>query len=350
IIDPLMPLLKDKDKDVCDAAVGALKVLGISEEEIESSQNQRELFDSYMGRFSVTSDAKGKIVKYRSPEVRTRLIQLARKLDPPPAIPEEARRALAEGKVNFEKARQPAELASAAESFKIAADLAPWWADAYYNLGLVQEQQASYEAAAENFKNYLLASPNAVDTQTVKDKIYQLEYLHKQNIDAREEAAQGDSYENKPNATDADYGKALEHYRKAVSLDPNYAYAHAYTGTALVALKRYKEALPELREGIRLGYDKDLLTYWGLSICLEKVENNTDEEINVLEAGLQKGAISSARSARGPMLALVYYRLGSAYSRKGQYQRALECHEKARAAGYDYTNDVSIEACKQKIR
>jgi tetratricopeptide (TPR) repeat protein len=81
------------------------------------------------------------------------------------------------GTAAFKVAESPDDFKLAAEEFKKASDVAPWWPEAYFNLGLVKEQQKEYEKAIFDLKLYLLAAPQGPDAKSVKQKIYEMEFL-----------------------------------------------------------------------------------------------------------------------------------------------------------------------------
>ena len=122
-----------------------------------------------------------------------KIIAIALKLNPPPAIPQEAERRMARGHVAFKTAQTPADIESAATEFLEARNQAPWWPDAYFNLGVAREKQGAYALAIAAFQGYLLARPAADDAGAVKTKIYELEFL--QEKAQKEEAARRQAQE-----------------------------------------------------------------------------------------------------------------------------------------------------------
>jgi len=110
------------------------------------------------------------------PQISQKTIAVARKLDPPPAIPEEARRHAAFASLAVKEAKDQSGYEKAIAEYLEAVCLAPWWADLYYNLAMVQEQRSHFREAAETFKLYLAASPQDPQAQVIQNKIYELEY------------------------------------------------------------------------------------------------------------------------------------------------------------------------------
>ncbi len=120
-------------------------------------------------------------------QLREKIIAVAAKLKPPPAVPEDARRFAIRGQTAARDAKRESDYVEAAQEIGKALRLAPWWADSYFNLAIVQEKAGQYAAAMRSLKLYLLAAPDAPDAAKVKDQIYALEYLQER---ARKEAGE----------------------------------------------------------------------------------------------------------------------------------------------------------------
>jgi tetratricopeptide (TPR) repeat protein len=119
-------------------------------------------------------------------DILSRIIELTKELDPPPATPEEVERYVSRGLTAITLAQAKSDYMNALEEFKKALQLAPWVPTVHYNMGLVAEQAELYEDAIQSFKFYLLAAPHASDGKQIKKKIYELEYT----IDLRKKQMQ----------------------------------------------------------------------------------------------------------------------------------------------------------------
>lgn len=106
------------------------------------------------------------------------------------AVSDDARRHLIRGRTGVEMARSPEDYRAAIEEFERAVQLAPQWADAYYNLGMVQARAGRIREAIANLKRYLELAPNAPDAAQVRDEIVALEYRLER--EAQLEALQGE--------------------------------------------------------------------------------------------------------------------------------------------------------------
>ena len=92
-----------------------------------------------------------------------------------PAIPEEARRHYVMGSTALKEASSPSDFDEAIRQFQQAVELAPWWADAYYNLGVALNARKRYADAINAWKLYLVAAPQAADARAVQDRIYAIQ-------------------------------------------------------------------------------------------------------------------------------------------------------------------------------
>lgn len=108
--------------------------------------------------------------------LRKNAITAALRMSPSPEIPAEARRHEIFSKTALVNATNPDGLNSALKQMLIAVRIAPWWADGYYNLAVIEQREHLYRQAVQSLKYYLLAAPNAPDAQAVQMKIYSLQY------------------------------------------------------------------------------------------------------------------------------------------------------------------------------
>jgi hypothetical protein len=92
-----------------------------------------------------------------------------------PAIPEEARKHFVMGTTLFKEAKTADDFTQVEGEFKQAADLAPQWPDARYNLALAKEAAGDYSGAMADLKLYQQFKLSDTEARTVQDKIYALE-------------------------------------------------------------------------------------------------------------------------------------------------------------------------------
>lgn len=118
--------------------------------------------------------------------LRGKIIALAQTMRPAPAIPEEARGHYVMAQEFAEKAKNDTERAKDSSDLKLASAgfaravaeykavllAAPWWADAYKKLAMVQKAAEQYDDAIASLNLYLTASP--ADARDAQDEIYKL--------------------------------------------------------------------------------------------------------------------------------------------------------------------------------
>jgi tetratricopeptide (TPR) repeat protein len=157
----------DFESNLFIAPLLAKKKIYQKAEQAETNGDYRKAFRLYLE----TSAHQG-----LDSDIKKRVMKLYPKINPPPAIPEEARKRAVFGMTAAKEAKDPKGLDQAIEEYRKAIQLAPWWADLYYNLAMVQEQRSHFRQAAETFKLYLAASPGDPQAQLIQNKIYELEY------------------------------------------------------------------------------------------------------------------------------------------------------------------------------
>ena len=107
---------------------------------------------------------------------RQKIIQAVRALPEPPPTPDDAVRFMARGEA-LVKMGGAGSYASAASEMEKAVLAAPWLADGYYDLGIVEESAEMYKESILNLRLYLLAAPQAANARAVQTKIYELEVM-----------------------------------------------------------------------------------------------------------------------------------------------------------------------------
>ncbi|MGD0584566.1 MAG: tetratricopeptide repeat protein [Oryzomonas sp.] len=111
--------------------------------------------------------------------LREKIIGYVHTLNTPPPITEEVRRQIIRAQTILKINRDPGQAVAELDSAML---LAPWWADGYYNLGLMQEGAGQYGDAIRSLKLCLRADPHAPNIDAIQNKIYELE-VQKENAD-----------------------------------------------------------------------------------------------------------------------------------------------------------------------
>ncbi|MEQ1919528.1 MAG: hypothetical protein ABL955_10025 [Elusimicrobiota bacterium] len=107
--------------------------------------------------------------------LRGKIIVLAKKVKPAPAVPEDARRALIRGNTAFAAAKDPSGFPRAIERFEEASILAPWWAEPYFNLAKACEGAQDFDRALRALKYYGATAATEADKRQGLDLAYALE-------------------------------------------------------------------------------------------------------------------------------------------------------------------------------
>ncbi len=137
----------------------------------EQAGKLREALTQYVAALQKTTEGSAD-----DQRLRETIIKLVQRLSPPPAVPEEAQRYMGRGQAAVEIVKGPEDFKRAIGEFQKALRSAPWLANGYYNLAVVQEKLGDFQAAMRNFKLYLLAAPGATDAQQIQARIYGLEF------------------------------------------------------------------------------------------------------------------------------------------------------------------------------
>jgi Ankyrin repeats (3 copies) len=103
------------------------------------------------------------------------ILKISDQVKPPPAIPDKAHEHMVTGATFLKGAKSPEDFQQAVAEFQKAVLAAPWWGDAYYNLGVAEEAAGDYLAAKRDLQMHLDSNPGPSDAQAAKDKIYEID-------------------------------------------------------------------------------------------------------------------------------------------------------------------------------
>lgn len=107
--------------------------------------------------------------------LREKIIKFVHTMKPAPAIPEEARRNYVMAKTLFKDAKSIQDYDDALAKFRTAVSLAPWWSEAYLDMGLAYEAAQQYTEAIDALKLYVVANPDSEKSRKAQDEIYIIE-------------------------------------------------------------------------------------------------------------------------------------------------------------------------------
>src|SRR5688572_28343648 len=108
--------------------------------------------------------------------LRERIIKLGAEIRPAPAIPEEANRAYVKGGVFKEEAKDPSGYDLAISAYRDALRVAPWWADAYFNLGVTLGLTGKFDEGIASLRLSMASVPaGSAEAREAQNRIYAIE-------------------------------------------------------------------------------------------------------------------------------------------------------------------------------
>lgn len=94
--------------------------------------------------------------------------------------PQDARRHMLRGEAAIEMAKSVDDLSLAENEFRMATEIEPTLASAWFNLGAVQARMGHYSDAMNSYRRYLALSPKAADASKVRDELVKLQFRAEQ--------------------------------------------------------------------------------------------------------------------------------------------------------------------------
>lgn len=147
--------------------------------------------------------------------LRERIMKLAREIKPLPPIPEAADAADKLGRNLYNRAKTPEEFQGAVDAFRQVTTLAPWSADAYFNLGMAEEKAGRLAAADRSFGIYLLSNPDLDSARRTRVNIARIQTT--EELMSKQVAANSITAEELLNALDGatyDCGSDAKYYHR----------------------------------------------------------------------------------------------------------------------------------------
>ncbi|HEY6168259.1 MAG TPA: hypothetical protein VI454_09490 [Verrucomicrobiae bacterium] len=141
----------------------------------DAADQAGQLYDSLRHYVAALRSWPNPIPAAANIRIREKVIRVAQKTEPRPAIPEEAQRFAIRAETLLKNAASDSEFDKVIMEFQKASNAAPWWDMPYFNLALVLEKTGNPNSAIENFRLYLQANPTAADASQVRRKMVALE-------------------------------------------------------------------------------------------------------------------------------------------------------------------------------
>lgn len=110
-----------------------------------------------------------------APDLVNRAVDMALTMTPVPVVQEAARKHAIAASSEIRSAKSKGDFAKARTEYLQALAAAPWWADAWFNLAMLDEQIGNYSEAKFCLDSYLRAAPSAPDRDTIEQKIKDLQ-------------------------------------------------------------------------------------------------------------------------------------------------------------------------------
>jgi hypothetical protein len=107
--------------------------------------------------------------------LRKKIILLSQKISPSPILPEEARKNFVMGMALLNDAKTKEDYELVITKMKNSLSFAPWYTEAYKQLGLTQELSGHFDEAIINIGFYMLSPLSETDKQKAQDEIYIIE-------------------------------------------------------------------------------------------------------------------------------------------------------------------------------
>jgi tetratricopeptide (TPR) repeat protein len=138
---------------------------------LEEARQQRKLLEQAQAKTPNERLAFYLTVLQRNPQddsLREKIVQLAATLPNPPAIPEEAQQIFIAASSQIKQATTPTALDQPIALLRKVLAVAPWWANAYYNLSRALEMSGQYGDSIQQLKYYLELNPPEADASEAR--------------------------------------------------------------------------------------------------------------------------------------------------------------------------------------
>jgi tetratricopeptide (TPR) repeat protein len=105
-------------------------------------------------------------------EIRAKIIKYVAGWSEPPSVPSKAREHVVRANYLLKQGRSASLVL---KEMTAAVDAAPWWAEGYYNLGLMHGDQKQFKEAMKMLQLFVDAAPTSPKAQEAQNKIFEFE-------------------------------------------------------------------------------------------------------------------------------------------------------------------------------
>ena len=224
----------------------------------------------------------------------------------------------------------------------------PDYEDAYYNMGIIFQQQNKLEEAIEAYKKAIALKPDYANVYNNMGVVLQEQSKPEEAIEAYKKAIAlkpdyiiaynniGNIFKNQDMLEEA-----IEAYHKVVAIKPDYADAYYNIGTVLQQQNKLEESIEAYQKALVIKPDYADV-YYNMGIVLQQ-QNKLEESIEAYQKAL----------VIKPDYADVYYNMGIVLQQQNKLEEAIKACKKALAIKPDdasaYNNMGTILQQKNKL-
>ena len=124
----------------------------------------------YTNALDRARDLSGEVGGSLDSEIRAKIIKYVAGWSEPPSVPSKAREHVVRANYLLKQGRSASLVL---EEMTAAVDAAPWWAEGYYNLGLMHGDQKQFKEAMKMLQLFVDAAPTSPKAQEAQNKIFE---------------------------------------------------------------------------------------------------------------------------------------------------------------------------------
>lgn len=138
---------------------------------VAKAQTQSDLLEGLLSDLQATA-----LESVAERNLQKAIIEFVQNMPEPPVYPTSVRRFMVRGEMALEMNAGPEGYGRAADEYRAATRTAPWLAETYFNLGIVEEKAGEMSAAISAYQLYLLVTPEAANAREIETRVFRMEY------------------------------------------------------------------------------------------------------------------------------------------------------------------------------